>query len=83
MSEEAMEIRAPRKKWFNVLIVTEKTVKIYAVDEEEAKEKADNKYGPLWNAQDAWTNTPQKREPSCTCGHPQCSYCSTEVIIKS
>jgi len=44
----------PRKKWFKVHIVTEKTVKIYAADEEEAKEKADNKYGPLWTAEDAW-----------------------------
>ena len=75
--------RIPDKQWFNVLISTQKYVKIYAVDEEEAKEKADSKYGPKWNAEDAWTDEPQKREPSCTCGHPQCFYCSTEVIIKS
>lgn len=44
----------PRKKWFKVLIVTEKTIKVYAEDEEEAKEKAENKHGPLWTAEDAW-----------------------------
>ena len=47
---------ASKKNWYDVLIVQEKTIKIYAQDEEEAKEKAERKQGPLWSAEDAWLN---------------------------
>jgi hypothetical protein len=40
-----------RKKWFDVIIIAEKTVRIYAEDEEEALEKANEKYQPLWSAE--------------------------------
>lgn len=57
INSQRMVIVTPRKKWFKVHIVTEKTVKIYAADEDEAKEKADDKYGPLWTAEDAWVES--------------------------
>jgi hypothetical protein len=47
-----------RKQWFEVLIVTEKTVRIFAEDEDDAKEKASHKYEPLWTVENAW---PQSR----------------------
>ena len=44
----------PRKKWFKVVLVREKTIRVYAEDEEDAKWKADEKYQPLWSAESAW-----------------------------
>jgi len=44
---------ASKKKWFSVLVVTEKHIKVFALDEEEAMEKAEWKLGPLWTAEDA------------------------------
>jgi hypothetical protein len=42
------------KKWFEVLVTTEKIIKIFAYDEEEAQEKAEIKMGATWSAEDAW-----------------------------
>jgi len=41
------------KNWYNVLIISEKTIKVYAESAEEAKEVADNKMQPLWSAETA------------------------------
>jgi len=42
------------KNWYTVQIIAEKLVRVYAEDEEDAREKADEKYQPLWSAEDAW-----------------------------
>lgn len=67
----------PRKKWFTVQIVAEKTVRIYAEDEQEAKDKADAKYQPLWSAEDAWeeTRVSKTKHTNLFCGE-----CKTELI---
>lgn len=38
------------KKWFNVSLETSKTIRVYAEDEFEAQDKAEEKLGPLWMA---------------------------------
>ena len=43
-----------KKKWFNVLLETTKTIRVYAEDEDSAKDKAEGKLGPMWMANDAW-----------------------------
>jgi hypothetical protein len=43
-----------KKHWYTVMIVQEKTVRIYAEDREDAKDKAYEKAGVLWSAEDAW-----------------------------
>lgn len=40
-----------KKHWYEVTIIAEKTVRIYAEDAQDAKDKADAKYQPLWNAE--------------------------------
>ena len=42
-----------KKHWYDVTIIAEKTVRIYAEDAQDAKDKADAKYEPLWNAETA------------------------------
>jgi len=44
---------ASKKKWFSVLVVTEKHIKVFASDEEEAMEKAEWQLGSKWLAEDA------------------------------
>jgi hypothetical protein len=43
-----------KKYWYSVIIVAEKTVRIYAEDSQDAKDKAYEKYEPLWSAEQAW-----------------------------
>ena len=45
---------ASKKKWFNVLLETSKTIRVYAEDEFEAQDKAEEKLGPLWMANQVW-----------------------------
>ena len=42
-----------KKYWYDVTIIAEKRVRIYAEDAQDAKNKADAKYEPLWNAETA------------------------------
>jgi len=43
-----------KKHWYDVTIIAEKTVRIYAEDIQDAKDKANTKYEPLWNAEIAY-----------------------------
>lgn len=43
-----------KKKWFEVTCVTQKTIHIYAEDEDEARDKAEQKLGAKWMADTAW-----------------------------
>ncbi len=43
-----------KKRWYKVIMVAEKTVRIYAEDAQDAKDKAYEKYEPLWSAEMAW-----------------------------
>jgi hypothetical protein len=40
-----------KKHWYRVTIIAEKIVRVYAEDYQDAIDKADAKYGPLWNAE--------------------------------
>ncbi len=40
-----------KKHWYDVTIIAEKRIRIYAEDAQDAKDKADAKYQPLWNAE--------------------------------
>ena len=42
-----------KKHWYSVTMIAEKTVRVYAEDEQDAKDKADAKHQPLWNAETA------------------------------
>ena len=42
-----------KKHWYSVLMIAEKTVRVYAEDEQDAKDKAYEKYQPLWSAETA------------------------------
>jgi hypothetical protein len=42
-----------KKHWYTVIIVAEKTVRIYAEDLQDAKDKAYEKHQPLWSAESA------------------------------
>lgn len=42
------------KKWFEVTCVTQKTIRVYAEDEDEARDKAEQKLGAKWMADTAW-----------------------------
>lgn len=42
------------KKWFQVHCSAEKVVRIYAEDEDEARDKAEQKLGAKWMSNDAW-----------------------------
>ena len=39
-----------KKYWYDVTIIANKTVSIYAEDAQDAQDKADAKYQPLWSA---------------------------------
>ena len=39
---------------FTVLVTTEKTITVIAADEDEARERAEERLGPTWSAEDAW-----------------------------
>lgn len=43
-----------KKKWFLVCCELSKNVRVYAEDEDSAKEKAEKKLGPMWMANEAW-----------------------------
>ena len=43
-----------KKRWFNVVLEQSKTIRVYAEDEDEAKDKAEEKMGALWMANDVW-----------------------------
>ena len=43
-----------KKNWYEVVMIAEKTVRIYAEDVQDAKDKANDKFDPLWNAEKAW-----------------------------
>ena len=43
-----------KKNWYSVMIIAEKTVRIYAEDAQDAQDKANDKYQPLWSAEQAW-----------------------------
>lgn len=38
-----------KKKWYQAYAITEKTIFVYATDEDEAREKAENKLGISWS----------------------------------
>ena len=42
-----------KKHWYSVIMIAEKMVRVYAEDEQDAKDKADGKYQPLWSAETA------------------------------
>lgn len=43
-----------KKQWFNVLLEQSKTIRVYAEDEFEAQNKAEEKMGAMWMANDVW-----------------------------
>ena len=43
-----------KKQWYKTTIITEKIVRIYAEDYQDAIDKADAKFGPLWSAETAY-----------------------------
>jgi hypothetical protein len=43
-----------KKQWYEVTMIAEKTVRIYAEDAQDAKDKANIKFNPLWNAEIAY-----------------------------
>ena len=45
---------AVKKKWFNVVLEKSVTVRIYAEDEENARDKAEVKMGESWMANHVW-----------------------------
>ena len=39
------------KQWYEVIMIAEKTVRVYAESEEMAMELANDRNAPLWNAE--------------------------------